>query len=89
MLFMVVERFKLGRVSEVYVRLRERERMLPDGLEYLNSWIDVERTRCFQLMETDNRGLLDTWTENWNDLIDFEVFPVVPSAEMQRAMTET
>ena len=88
MLFMVVERFKPGRVSEVYARFRERGRMLPDGLEYLNSWVDVERTRCFQLMETGDRGVLEKWMENWKDLIDFEVFPVVPSAEMQRVMSE-
>jgi Protein of unknown function (DUF3303) len=88
MLFMVVERFKSGRVSEVYARLREQGRMLPDGLEYISSWVEVERTRCFQLMETGDRGVLDKWTENWNDLIDFEVFSVVPSAEMQRVMTE-
>ena len=85
---MVVERFKPGRVSEVYGRFQGRERMLPDGLEYVSSWVDVERTRCFQLMETGDRRLLDKWMENWKDLIDFEVFPVVPSSEMQRVMTE-
>jgi hypothetical protein len=88
MLFMVVERFKSGRVSEVYARLQDRGRMLPDGLEYLSSWVDVERTCCFQLMEAENRGLLEKWMENWKDLIDFEVYPVVPSAEIQKTMTE-
>ena len=62
--------------------------MLPEGLEYVSSWVDVERMCCFQLMETGDRGLLERWMENWTDLIDFEVFPVVPSAEMQRVMTE-
>jgi len=88
MLFMVVERFKPGRVSEVYARFRERGRMLPGELEYVSSWVDVERTCCFQLMETGDHGLLDKWMENWKDLIDFEVFPVISSAEMQRVMTE-
>jgi hypothetical protein len=32
-------------------------------------------------METDDRGLLDEWMGNWNDLVEFEVHPVVTSKE--------
>jgi Domain of unknown function (DUF3303) len=88
MLFMVIERFKPGRVSDVYARFRERGRMVPDGLEYLNSWVDVDRTICFQLMKTEDDGLLSKWMANWNDLVDFEFFPVVSSTQMQQTMID-
>jgi hypothetical protein len=88
MLFMVIERFKLGRVSDVYARFRERGRMLPEGLKYLNSWVDIDRTICFQLMKTEDEGLLSQWMGHWSDLVDFEVFPVVPSTQMQQTMIE-
>ncbi len=88
MLVMVIERFKPGRTTDVYARFREKGRMLPDGLEYLNSWVDTDRTLCFQLMKTEDRSLLTEWMSNWNDLVDFEVFPVVSSTEMQQMMGE-
>ncbi len=36
---------------------------------------------CYQVMETDDRALLDAWIANWTDLVDFEVIPVMTSAE--------
>jgi hypothetical protein len=78
---MVVERFTRG-PGPVYERAAARGRMLPDGLRYVDSWID-ERTldRCFQLMETDDPALFDEWIAAWSDLAEFEVVPVVSSAE--------
>jgi hypothetical protein len=56
--------------------------MLPPGLAYLHSWIDMRQLdRCFQLMETDDASLFDEWTANWNDLVTFEIIPVISSAE--------
>jgi hypothetical protein len=56
--------------------------MLPPGLAYLDSWIDMRQLdRCFQLMETDDASLFDEWTANWNDLVTFEIIPVISSAE--------
>jgi len=81
MRYMVVETYRDG-AEPVYARVRERGRLLPDGLRYLDSWIDAESLgRCFQLMETDDRALLDEWLANWCDLVAFEVVPVVDSAE--------
>jgi hypothetical protein len=78
---MVVERYRHG-PSPVYARARERGRMLPDGLTYIESWVD-ERSldRCYQLMETDDPALFDEWTARWSDLVEFEIVPVVSSAE--------
>ena len=89
MLFMVIEHFKGGDARPVYTRFAEQGRVMPDGLRYVNSWIEVGMGRCFQVMETDEPQLLQQWIANWNDLIDFEVVPVVTSAEMQRLFGTT
>jgi hypothetical protein len=81
MLFMVIEHFRSGRAPDVYQRFRDRGRMAPDGLRYVASWIDLNFERCFQVMETDNEALFKEWTENWKDLIEFEIVPVRTSAE--------
>jgi hypothetical protein len=77
---MVIERFLSG-PGPVYRRAAERGRMLPDGLVYVESWVDARLDRCFQLMETDDRSLFDTWIARWDDLASFEVVPVLSSAE--------
>ncbi len=79
MQYMVIERFKDAKA--IYHRLRDRGRLMPDGLVYLNSWISTDLGRCFQLMEADDRELFDTWIANWDDVMEFEVVPVVSSAE--------
>ncbi|MFL5379719.1 MAG: DUF3303 domain-containing protein [Myxococcales bacterium] len=78
--YMVIEQFKLG-AEPVYRRFRERGRMAPEGLTYAGSWIDASVTRCWQIMQTDDRALLDTWMANWADLVEFEVHEVITSAE--------
>ena len=80
-LFMVVEHYTRG-PGPVYARAAERGRMLPAGLHYVNSWV-VEGTldTCFQLMETDDPALLDAWTDSWRDLVAFDIYPVVSSAD--------
>src|SRR5215471_7876520 len=78
-LYMVVEHFKDA--PAVYRRFRERGRMAPEGLVYLSSWVDEQFERCFQLMETHDRSLLDEWIAKWSDLTRFEVWPVMTSQE--------
>jgi Protein of unknown function (DUF3303) len=75
---MVVERFT-GGAEAVYRRAAERGRMLPAGLAYVDSWVDVRLDRCFQLMEADDPALLDAWIARWADLAEFEVVPVIGS----------
>jgi hypothetical protein len=81
MLFMVIERFRDGDAVPVYRRFRERGRLAPDGLTYVDSWVDESLRVCFQVMRTDRRELLDAWMAQWEDLVEFEVHPVVTSAE--------
>ena len=80
LLYMVVERFVRG-ARPVYERAAERGRMLPDGLVYVDSWVDARLDRCFQLMETDDPTLFDQWFAAWEDLTEFEVYPVLSSAQ--------
>ena len=81
MLYMVIERFKEGATKAIYQRSREHGRMLPDGLTYINSWVTMDGTLCYQLMECDDPSLLNTWAANWEDLVDFEFVAVQTSAE--------
>jgi Protein of unknown function (DUF3303) len=81
MLYMVIERFKNDDAVAVYRRFRDRGRMVPDGVVYVSSWVDDKLTRCYQVMETHDRALLDQWIATWADLIDFEVHSVVTSKE--------
>jgi uncharacterized protein DUF3303 len=71
--YMVVETFLPGCKEKVYERFHEQGRMLPEGLAYLNSWLEKDGDRCFQLMETDDRSLFQVWFEHWTDLIAIEV----------------
>jgi hypothetical protein len=81
---MVVERFKDA--PAIYRRLHEKGRMMPKGLEYVSSWIDVDLKICWQLMRAEDDSLFQHWIDNWKDLIDFEVVPVRTSAEVREMM---
>jgi len=76
---MVIERFKDSKA--VYRRMREKGRMMPEGLKYAASWVEANCHRCFQLMECDDASLLQRWVLEWQDLIDFEIVPVVESKQ--------
>jgi len=89
MLYMVIERFKEGVAPEIYRRFREQGRMMPDGLEYVSSWIDHDLKMCWQLMKTDDPALFGRWIGNWRDLVDFEVVPVRTSAEVVELMKKS
>ena len=81
MLYMVIETFRDGDAVPVYRRFRDHGRLAPEGLTYVASWVDHALRRCYQLMETDDRVLLDRWMARWSDLVDFEVHPVISSEE--------
>jgi hypothetical protein len=82
---MVIERFRNGDPLPVYRRFRDRGRMAPEGLRYVSSWVTEDLRLCYQVMECENRALLDEWMSRWSDLVDFEVVPVVTSAEAAAA----
>lgn len=80
MRYMVIEEFVEG-ARPVYERAADKGRMLPSGLEYVESWVDEQLERCFQLMETADPALIDRWIGEWDDLVRFEVVPLLSSDE--------
>jgi len=87
MLFMIIEHFRNGDPGPVYARFRERGRLAPEGLRYVSSWVTSNYERCYQVMECDDRSLLDQWMQAWDDVVEFEVHPVVTSAQAAEAVT--
>jgi hypothetical protein len=86
--YMIIEHFKNNDAAPIYGRFRNQGRMTPAGLLYISSWVDENLTRCYQLMETNDRALIDNWIANWSDLIDFEVHPVISSAEASQKIAQ-
>jgi hypothetical protein len=86
MLYMVIETFRDGDPVPVYRRFRDRGRLMPEGIEYRGSWVTDDLRQCYQIMECTDRRLLDEWMINWNDITDFEVIPVVTSADAAAAV---
>lgn len=78
---MIVETFKNRDPLPVYRRFRDKGRLAPDGVRYIASWVEDNLGRCFQLMESEERALIDKWIAQWSDLVDFEVYPVISSSE--------
>lgn len=86
MLFMVIEHFRPGKAPDVYRRFHDHGRLAPDGVRYVASWVDVDFRRCFQVMEAEDEGALTEWTDNWKDLVDFEIVPVRTSEQAAAAI---
>jgi hypothetical protein len=81
MLFMIIEHFRKGDAAPVYARFAQRGRLAPEGLRYVSSWVTPDVKHCYQVMECDDRALLEQWMSAWEDLVEFDVIPVVTSAE--------
>jgi len=86
---MVYEKFKTAGAKDVYSRSKEKGRMLPEGLTYVSSWVDLEFTKCFQIMETEDFALFSRWTDQWKDIVEFEIFPIRTSAEAMAVIAPT
>jgi hypothetical protein len=83
MKYMVIETFLAGPLP-VYERFREKGRMAPEGLTYVDSWVTTDGMQCFQLMECEDESLLGEWMVAWKDLVSFETIPVMTSADAAR-----
>jgi len=86
MLYMVVEHFRGGNAVPVYRRFRDEGRLASEGLRYVASWVTDDFRHCYQVMECNDRALLDQWIARWDDLVEFEVVPVVTSADAVAAI---
>ena len=81
MLYLIIEDFRGGDAVPVYRRYRDSGRLAPEGLNYVTSWVTPDLKRCYQVMECDDRSLLEEWMSRWEDLVQFEVVPVIRSSE--------
>ena len=88
MLFMVIEKFRNQDAVAVYRRVRDRGRLIPEGVEFVDSWVAADLGRCFQLMRCDDVTLLQRWIATWTDLVEFEVVPVTPGRDTSAALQE-
>ena len=89
MLYMIIETFRHGDASPVYQRFRECGRLAPEGLTYVSSWVTADMRQCYQVMECGQIALLEEWMARWSDIVDFEVVPVITSAEAAAASRES
>lgn len=79
MQYLIIERFKPGKGKELYERFQEKGRMLPEGVKYIDSWVNEKVTVCYQVMESDTEEKIREWISGWSDLADFEIIPVIDS----------
>lgn len=84
MLYMIIEHFHPGKLRELYQRFDEKGRMLPDGVKYVDSWVNEDMTLCYQVMESESVDKLHEWFRNWDDIVDFKITPVISSAEAKK-----
>ena len=81
MLYMIIERFHPNKIKELYERFDKKGRLMPEGVHYINSWIDEKLETCYQVMESESQEKLLEWISHWKDLADFEIIPVLTSAQ--------
>lgn len=81
---MIIEHYRPGKTEEIYRRFSEKGRMLPQGVEFINSWIEENLQKCYQVMKSESPEKLEEWINNWKDLVDFEVIPVISSEEANK-----
>jgi hypothetical protein len=79
--YMIIENYKLGKTEEIYHRFSEHGRMLPSGVY---SWVEVNLTKCYQIMKSESLEKLYEWIDNWKDLVEFDVIPVINSEEASK-----
>ena len=87
MLFMVIERFRYNDMLPIYKRVRDEGRSLPEGLRYIESWVEPNFSRCFQVMECDDLRLFQRWCLEWRGWgVELEIVPVLTSAETREVV---
>jgi Domain of unknown function (DUF3303) len=84
--YLVIEHFRNRDPVPVYRRLADQGRLIPDGLEFVSSWITEDLSRCYQVMKADELRFLEQWMAQWSDLVDFEVLPVLSSQQVQERL---
>ena len=79
---MVVETFPPENLDAIYARFHDKGRMLPEGLEFMDSWLTGTNDKVYQLMATDKVETFAEWKQHWDDLVDFEIVPLRDKPEI-------
>lgn len=88
MLFMVIEYFENNDMVPIYERFCQSGRGLPDGLEFVDSWVEANFARCFQVMKCDDPKLFQQWILHWRGTgVKMEIVPIVSSADTRTVVT--
>ena len=87
--YMVIERFRDGDASPSTRASASTAAWRPKGWSTSPSWVDEDLACCWQVMETDDPALLEEWMTQWRDLVDFEVYAVLGSAEAAERVLPT
>lgn len=82
--YLVIEKYQSGKTEAIYQRFAAKGRMLPQGVQYIDSWVEENLQKCYQIMESDHLESLQEWVDKWNDLVDFEIIPVLSTKEVQQ-----
>ncbi|MEM9051753.1 MAG: DUF3303 family protein [Bacteroidota bacterium] len=79
--YMIIEHYKPGKAKEIYARFRENVRMLPAGVQFIDSWVEENLQKCYQVMKSESIEGINLWVDQWKDLVEFEVIPVLNTSE--------
>ncbi|MGL4496393.1 MAG: DUF3303 domain-containing protein [Beijerinckiaceae bacterium] len=79
MQFMVIEHLDQARIKDIYRKFAELGRLLPDGLTYIDSWVQADFSRVFLVMECDDITKLQEWVIIWGEFARFEIVPLAAS----------
>ena len=88
MLYMIIETFHPNKVKQLYKRFEEKGRQLPAGVQYINSWIDEDVKKCYQVMESVTEEKIQEWVQHWIDLSDFQIIPVITSEQAKEKVNK-
>jgi hypothetical protein len=65
-------------ISKLRKFAEDHHAKVPDGLEYVDGWLDVNGRRVFELIRTSNENLIKEWTMQLADLYIIDVDHVIP-----------
>ena len=85
MLFMSIFTYE-PHVRDKVLERRAESLFVPEGAKCLGQWSDVSGGRALTLFEVSDSMIGYQWTHAWSDLGKFDIFPVVETEELLKAM---
>lgn len=86
MLFQGTYVYSTDHRDTVRPRFKETGAPPPPGVDMLGRWHNAAGNGGFFLVETDDPVALARWLQEWTDVIDFEVVPVVTDEQVSEVI---